>query len=137
MTQKITQFNRQECRRLSDAIEQAIKKIGDEFGVHIKRSSGSFTDANYKMKWEASVINENGEIRSREAEDFKTQARLYGLQETDLGKTFSDWTGRKFEITGLTPRRSKYPILAKDVNTGKVFKFPIEQIKLHLNKNMA
>ena len=131
---QIKQFDRQEVRILGEAIESALQKVGDQYGVHIIRGNGRFDPTNLTLKIEASIVGENGEVVTKEAKDFKKFATMYGLNPSDLNKTFTTWNGKQFEITGLSLRKSKNPILAKKVSTGKTFIFPSEEVIALLNR---
>lgn len=132
---KIKQFDKQETRRIGSAIEDALQKVANQFGVCIKRGNGRFSSNNLTLKIEVSLLNANGEVKSRESETFKLYAKVYGLEPTDLGRTFTAWSGKTFEITGLSARSHKYPVFAKNVLTGKGFKFPAEEVKVLLAKS--
>jgi len=133
----IKQFDREECRRLGGAIEEALQKVGQQYGVHIKRGNGSFNPTSLTLKIEAAIIGENGAIKDKGSEDFKRYATMYGLQPSDLGRKFKDWSGKEFEITGLAMRRTKNPILAKNTRTGKGFVWPEKEVQVLLDKSKA
>jgi hypothetical protein len=59
-------------------------------------------------------------------EDFKRYASRYGLQATDLGRSFTQRRST-FTIVGLVPSRPKYPILVENQN-GKRYKFPASKV---------
>jgi len=71
---KIKSFDRAECMRFSEAIEEELQKVGDKFGVAIKKERGSFTPNNFTLKIEASIIDNRGVVKSRDAETFKIYA---------------------------------------------------------------
>jgi hypothetical protein len=84
------------------------------------------------FKLECSPVRADGTVTDKSAEDFKRYALLmYGLEPSDLGREFS-FQGRRFKITGAKPRATKMPILAKDVGSGKVFKFAPATVKTFL-----
>jgi hypothetical protein len=131
---KIKQFDRTECSRLGGAIETALQKVGQQYGVHIQRGNGRFSPTNLTLKLEVSVLDESGEAVSREEEAFKKHATVFGLKASDLHKTFKDWKGRQYEIIGLNTRARKNPILAKDLRSGKTFVWPEEEVKTLLER---
>lgn len=66
---------------------------------------------------------------------FEALAEAFGLSPTDFGRQFS--TGREhFRITGIDPRRPKYPVSAERIPDGQGFKFTIEQVAILLQKGM-
>jgi hypothetical protein len=117
---KIAKFNQNNCAQLGEEIEAALKGIADKHGVLIKRRGGSFSSELFSIKLEIATVGEHG-AASREAEDFKRYAGLFGhgLEEAHLGKEFELPNGKKYQLKGFMPRRRKFPFLCKDMATGK------------------
>ena len=66
---------------------------------------------------------------------FEALAEAFGLSPADYGRQFS--TGRElFRITGIAPRRPKYPVSAERIPDGQGFKFTSHQVALLLQKGM-
>jgi hypothetical protein len=66
---------------------------------------------------------------------FEALAEAFGLSPDDYGRQFS--TGReRFRITGIDPRRPKYPLSAERISDGQGFKFTSDQVVLLLQKGM-
>jgi hypothetical protein len=66
---------------------------------------------------------------------FGALAEAFGLSPDDYGRQFS--TGReRFRITGIDPRRPKYPVSAERIPDGQRFKFTTDQVILLLQKGM-
>ena len=121
---KITQFDPHNCRRLIDALDNAVAPVADAFGVHITHGGGSYLATNFRITLQAATKGENGEIISREVIDFKELCGLYGLKPEDLGKTFSSYTGEVYKIIGLKSNSRKFPILVEKISNGKKYKLP-------------
>jgi len=131
-------FNRKVCNAIGKAAEKALKDVAKEYGISIKRTSGSFTLTNYTMKFEAAIVGKDGVIHTKAVEDFKFHCGRYGLAASDLGKTFvSDIDLEIYKITGLTSRASKFPILAENTRTKKVYKFPERIVQRALGKKVT
>jgi len=128
---KLTELNKDNCRIIGGAIENALKSIEKQFGVSIRRKSWSFTVNHLTLKLECSIVK-NGKAISKEAEDFKHYACLYELAADDLGKTFN-FQGQSWVITGLKSKSHKYPILASK-GDGHTFKFPANIVKANIVK---
>jgi hypothetical protein len=64
---------------------------------------------------------------TKEATDFNRFAASFGITKK-LGDTFF-FRYETYEIVGLKPRSSKYPLLAKNISSGKTFKFPANVAK--------
>ena len=125
----ITQFDRATCRMVSQAIEKAVQGVAEEFGIGIRRGRGTFSGPTFTMKLECG-IKENGEVLTKEAQDFKQLASAYGLKPTDLGRTFC-LRGNSYKIVGLKARSTKYPILVERAD-GKRFKQDESTVKAML-----
>jgi hypothetical protein len=119
-------IDRDTVKSVRKHLEVALESVGKNLGMSIKVGSASFSSSNICFKIEVAAV-ENGQVMSREAEAWKQQARLFGLDPDGLGKQFT-YGGRQYTITGLSPRRSRFPIMAERED-GKQFKFPIEVIK--------
>ena len=66
---------------------------------------------------------------------FEALSEAFGLSPADYGRQFS--TGREqFGITGIDPRRPKYPVSAERIPDGQEFKFTAEQVSLLLQHGM-
>ena len=134
---KIDKFDRVICKRLGEAMLEAVKKIEGEYGVKFERKGGSFSDTNYTMKIEASVVSKDGIVLSKEAGEFKRYCSMYNLEAEDLGKTFTDSTGTEWKIKGLSSRSNKYPIIAEKIGTGKDFKLGERMVQKGLGRKVA
>lgn len=63
-----------------------------------------------------------------EAASFLREAKLYGLQPSDLGREFvADKT--TYRIVGLKPRNRSLPIIAEDVQSKRQYKFSLKDIQ--------
>ena len=127
-------MDRQKAKDIREFIETNISftELEEKFGVKVTLKSGNYTNSNLAMKIEFADIGENGEVNTREAEDFKARAELYGLKPEDLGREFSNGNDT-FKITGLKPRSRKFPILAVNTKNGKVYKLAAQMVKLMLS----
>lgn len=66
---------------------------------------------------------------------FEVLAETFGLSPADYCRQFS--TGRElFKITGIDPRRPKYPVSAERIPDGQGFKFTSDQVALLLQRGM-
>lgn len=113
---KITTFDKKTLRALQPKLEQALNDALAEFGLTAKFGGGSFDNSTYKPKVEIIAAGANPE-----KEDFELYASLYNLKPEDYGKEFNS-NGATYTLTGLNPRRPKYPISARRQD-GKRFKF--------------
>ena len=125
-------LDRAEVRTIRTRLQDRLDAFDDNYKVHI--GNATFSENNVTFKVTVSVVGEDGKAITKEAEDFQHYAFRYGLKAEDLGRKFKRWGGDTYEIIGAKPRSRKYPILARQVATGKVYKFTAQEIKLLLDQ---
>lgn len=132
--QQITTIDRDTARILSEECAVALHAVASKYGLELVRKAGTFgaRELNVKFQLRSAEVGDGGVTITRESQTFKSLAPIYGLSPDDLGREFTTSNGR-YKITGLVPRRGKYPIQAVCVVTGKGFKFSADTVKLHLN----
>jgi len=122
-----------------DALSKILKdNLGDhlaEFGLSLDVKGGQFNreGTNVTLKVEVSTVTKDGTVLTKAAEDFKSMAFMYGLEPEDLGRTFK-FKDQHVQIIGLLPKRRKFPIEGKNMDTGKVMLYPIDIVKRGLSK---
>jgi len=124
-------MDRTKVKMLRAAMEKELKAIEEKFKVQVDIGKCTYTDSNCTFKVEFADVGDNGEVKSKEVEDFRLYASMYGLKPDDLGKIFST-NGEEYEITGLSTRKRKYPILGTRIKDGAKFKFPVSQVQFGL-----
>lgn len=122
----IKQFDRTAVRAVMNECEVALQAVADKHGLKLVRKNVSFLghECPVAFKLQTVTTDDDGEVVMPEAQDFKRHAVLFGLKPEDLGCEFTAPSGKRFRIAGAKPRNRKYPILAKCVVTGKIYKFP-------------
>jgi hypothetical protein len=116
-------MDRAQVRVASARVNEVLAGLSKELGLSFSTGSIRFDSNGFTTKLTATASASDGSSRTKEAVDFETHAMSFGLKPSDLGHKFTHG-GDEFTITGLKPRSSKYPILAKN-RMGKTFKFPI------------
>jgi hypothetical protein len=125
-------FDRPQVKLVREVIQKELDKLAQNMKMTIRVGNASFTPTTITFKVAVAAIGEDGKVHSPEAENFKKFAVMYGLQPTDLGRQFRSWHGNElYTITGLSPRRSKYPIHASR-SDGRRFKFGAGEVKARL-----
>ena len=56
-------------------------------------------------------------------EDLRTFGEDFGLSLSDYGKVFVSGSGRRFKFLGVSIRKRRYPLVGKEVGTGKIYFF--------------
>ncbi len=82
----------------------------------------SFDATTCELKIKIAIVNADGVVATREANEFPRFCKMFNLDAEDLGRTF-DSRGRGFTVTGIKPNNSKFPIIGTR-DDGKSFKFP-------------
>ena len=133
---KISSFNRNNLAQLRPSLQQRLNEVGEEFGIAISLGSMSFSSAEATSRVTMTAVGDN--VRTGESVsdskariEFVSHAWKFNLKPEDFGKVVTV-SGKSFEIVGLKPRSSKYPILGKDTTSGDVFKLPAESVKSQL-----
>lgn len=127
---KITAFDRATCRVVSEKIEAALQPLAAELGIAISSKGGTYMGGHYTLKVECATKGENGEVNTREADDWKVMAPLYGLKAEDLGRTFKAG-GKEYKIAGWRSKARSKPIVATRGDKG--FIFAVDDVKMFLD----
>lgn len=97
--------------------------------------SGMAIQWGFEVGFRVSIPLSDGSVLDPEQVRFEALAEAFGLSPGDYGREFS--TGReRFQITGLDPRRPKYPVSAERISDRQGFKFTSEQVALLLQSGM-
>ena len=112
---KISSFDRTTIDALRAAVGLALAKVGELHGIRLSTGRISYRPHNCVIPVEAAIIAADGTVASREAEDFKTNAAVFGLTPGHLGQTFTDGRGVRFRLVGLNLKARKKPFLIEDV----------------------
>ena len=124
---KVSSFSKQNLGSIRRKMDEALKVIGEEFGINFVVGNIRFSEQEFKTQVTAVAQNGNENVSPMEVA-FKRNARSFGLKAEDFGKEFSTYNGT-YKITGMKPNNHKYPIIGECVRTGKSFKFPISAVR--------
>ena len=128
----IKSFDRANLRIIDARVLELLKPLGEELELNFQITGGTFAPTNYRPKLEIALVNADGSVATKEAEDFKAMAKLYGFEASDLDKEVVI-NRKRVIIKGLKPRSRKYPILGQVVG-GKMFKYPANTVLRALGK---
>jgi len=113
---------------LSADATKALQAVAEKYGLVVKAEGGKWTVDNATLKFEFAVINGKGVAITANVRELELYGRRYGFVPTDMGRKFIV-RGQTYEVTGLTKRSYKYPVNAKQLSTGKAFKFRPQTVK--------
>lgn len=122
----ITTLDKPTVLNLQNEMLTAMQAVAAKHGLTVINKGGTFSQTSTMMKFEVVTCGKTGEPQTREREDFKRLASVYGLQATDLDRTFV-FNGSIFQVVGLK-FRTVSPVLCKRAD-GKVFKFYAANVK--------
>ncbi len=102
-------MDRIRAQRIRHRVLEALQEVGEAEDVSFSLGRGTFTRGYVSMKMTAADVLTDGTVLDPERVAFTTYAANYNLDPLDLDKEFT-WNGRTYRITGLSQRRSRYPI---------------------------
>jgi hypothetical protein len=132
----IKAFDRTNLRLISADIEAVLKPIAIKYGITFTYKGARFLADNATFKIEGATVGAGGVANTRERDNFKLYASMYGLKETDLDKEIT-YGGTRYIIKGLNTRRQKYPVVATRIADGKTILLTIEGVKSALLRSAS
>jgi hypothetical protein len=124
---KITSFDKPSIKAIRVSINDAMKKVEEEYGIKISAGNASFSNNEVTFKLKANVIGDGGVVQTREAQAWDIYASQHGLSHLAVGDTI-ELMGKSFTISGYNTRARKSPINIVDMN-GRHYKCSVEMIK--------
>ena len=121
-------MNRDIAKAIETRMITLLSPMEKELGVKVTAKGGTIGDTYVTLKFEVAEVKKDGVAETREAQDFKRMARYYGLSAKMLNLPFRNGSDT-FQVIGLKPKSRKWPVLAKNVRTGKIYKFQTTQVK--------
>jgi hypothetical protein len=125
------------CQRVHLDMLKACKDVAARHGLVVEAQDITGVDLRwgFDAAFRVSIPLPDGTALDPERLRFQALAEAFGLSPADYGRQFS--AGRElFRITGIDPRRPKYPVSAERIPDGQGFKFTAEQVTLLLQKAM-
>lgn len=117
-TTKIDRFTRDNCQEIiKPRLAKALKAL-EEIGVKAEVGSGSFTDTEVTVKVRLFL-----EGVDPAKQDFEKVCWRFGLTPGYYGAEFQ-FNGNDYVLVALKPTRPKYPVVARQKATGRLFKLP-------------
>jgi hypothetical protein len=130
----IRQLDRATVTYIRKHLEVALKPLAEKLGVAIDLGQCTFEVSNCRFQLRIAVRDCNGKAITEEAESFKHNAKLFGLEPADLGKEFNS-QGQSYTICRLRAKSRKYPVIARSGN-GKNCKFPCRTVLEALGRDV-
>tara|TARA_R110000824_G_C14928461_1_gene648479 strand:- start:131 stop:538 length:408 start_codon:yes stop_codon:yes gene_type:complete len=123
----ITKLDRTSVNLIADEAGEALKAVAEKYNLILKPGRGTYDPSagTFTPKFTFVCETEDGVPA-----DFARHAKSYGLTVEDYGREFTTYAGT-YRLTGINPRRRKYPISGTCVRTGKGYKFPRAAVKFN------
>lgn len=110
-------IDRAAANKIGAATKKALEEVAAELGINIEYRGGRYDPVagTYKPRIEFKVA---GAARNT----FERDCYRIGLRPEHFGKVFRS-QGSDYEITGINLRARRYPVIAKQLSSGKSYKF--------------
>lgn len=121
------------CEKIQSRMLAACQEIAADHGLVIEGAGWHGMESGFSFEpiFRVSIPASDGTAFNLEKDRFAFLAEQYGLSAADFGCEFS--TGReRFRITGIDPKRPRYPISAERIPDRKGFKFTAENVAILL-----
>ncbi len=129
---KITHIDKGIAKEIDMALNEHLKTFMSHRGIKASVGNGSYTDNNITFKVSLSVISKDGNAKTREWTDYERFSVGFDLPDV-LGKVIVV-QARSMKVMGFRSKAKRYPILLKNVSTGKLYCYTIETFKLTVNQ---
>lgn len=135
---KIMKFSKPALKELRSPIEEALKELGEKYGISLRVGNGNFGDVSAKFTLEMKVAD-TSVLEQNDRREFSAYAQLFGLRGIDFGTRIL-LSGVPYEVAGFAMSRKKYPIKMRNVATGKIMLYTtdiVERIRKATDLNNA
>lgn len=108
--------------KVRDELEKALKDVSARTGVDIKLGAIHYNDITFTASLKGTV-HAIGD-KSGEQLAYEQGVARKGGKADSFGKTFT-MNGKQYKIVAYDSKAKKYPIIARDLNSGVNYKFEI------------
>ena len=123
-------MNREKVRELRDKLNGVLQgsEWGDRTTAELEGGARFDSEAGFAtFKVRFVMAREDGTTVRPEARDFERYRLRYGMEITDLGRTFT-CGDKKLILIGSKPKNRKYPLIGMQAD-GSRFKVAVETVK--------
>ncbi len=125
------------CQRLQLDMLKACQDVAARHGFVVEAQDITGVDLRWGFDpaFRVSIPLPDGTALESERLRFEALAEAFGLSPADYGRQIS--AGRDlYKITGIDPRRPRYPVSAERIPDGQEFKFTSDHVALLWQKEM-
>ena len=121
------------CEDIQARMLEACRKVAADHGLVVESAGWHGMDAGlaFEPAFRVSIPASDGTAFNLEKDRFEFLAEHYGLQPSDFDREFRTGSER-FRITGIDPKRPRYPISAERIPDRRGFKFTVENVTMLL-----
>ena len=121
------------CEEIQSRMLEACQKVVADHGLVVESAGWHGMDASFAFEpaFRVSIPASDGTAFNLEKDRFEFLAGHYSLAASDFGREFTTGSER-FRITGIDPKRPKYPISAERIPDKRGFKFTAENVAMLL-----
>ena len=130
---RMTRLTPAACAEIQAHMLKACRKIAADHGLVIESAGWRGLDTGFAFEpvFRVSIPAPDGTAFNLEKDMFVYLAERYGLAPSDFGREFITG-GERFRITGIDPKRPKYPVSAERLPDRRGFKFTAENVAMLL-----
>jgi hypothetical protein len=120
---RMTRLTPAACAEIQAHMLKACQKIAADHGLVIESAGWRGLDTGFAVEpvFRVSIPAPDGTAFNLEKDMFAYLAERYGLASSDFGREFITG-GERFRITGIDPKRPKYPVSAERLPDHRGFK---------------
>ena len=118
-------INKSTLAKFREDFNKHIESFCKENNVNMTIGNIKYNDFQFSTKMTVDVSLPG---RDSKKENFETYCVIMGLNKSDYNKKFTS-RGKTYCVYDIEPRNRKYPIIAKEQSTGKLYKFTVDAIK--------
>ena len=131
---KKTHFNGSVVDQFRNEFEALVKDFEEKHGVKFGLGTITYGPSQLHSKMTVTIVGEGENPKDVEGKtSLKRHGFRFGLTDEDFNKRIQ-FLGKVYQLKGIKPRSSKYPIIAKNMNNGQTYKLPINCLRTHLLK---
>ncbi|AID34794.1 MULTISPECIES: hypothetical protein [Hyphomicrobiales] len=130
---RITRLTSAACEQIQARMLEACRQIASDHGLVIESTGwrGLEPGFSFEPAFRISITAPDGKTLNLDKEMFALLAEQYGLEAADFEREFIAG-GERFRITGIDPRRPKYPISVERIPDRRGFKFTADNVAMLL-----
>ncbi|HET9537464.1 MAG TPA: hypothetical protein VFP43_19340 [Mesorhizobium sp.] len=130
---RITRLTPTACEEIQTRMLEVCRKVAADHGLVVESAGwrGMETGFAFEPVFRVSIPASDGTAFNLDKDRFEFLAEHYGLQPSDFGREFRTGSER-FRITGIDPKRPRYPISAERIPDRRGFKFTAENVAMFL-----